>query len=87
LQEFLKDKEVTFFLDYDIEAIRIYDSCICKKKSFFKYPEIESYFKEYGNKDLYLKQRANLPKLHKELGWLISLIYKYSTVVEQEIFY
>jgi len=84
-REFLKDKNVVFFLDYDIEAIRIYDSFECKSKSFFKHPDIESYFKNNGNQTLYLKQRAALPTKHTELQWLIDLINKYSVVVEQEI--
>ena len=84
-REFLKDKDVVFFLDYDIEAIRIYDSFECKSKSFFQYPEIENYFKSHGNQKLYLKQRAALPKKHTQLQWLIELIEKYSVVVEQEV--
>lgn len=84
-REFLKDKNVVFFLDYDIEAIRIYDSFECKSKSFYKHPSIETYFKNNGNQNLYLKQRATLPTKHTELQWLINLINKYSVVVEQEI--
>ena len=87
-REFLKDKDVTFFLDYDIEAIRIYDSFECKKKSFFKHPEIEKYFSNvnYQNESLYRKQLSNLPKSHSELQWLIDLINQYSAVIEQESF-
>lgn len=84
-REFLKDKSVVFFLDYDIEAIRIYDSFTCKSKSFFKHPDIESYFQNHGNQKLYLKQRAALPNKHTELQWLLDLIKTYSVVVEQEI--
>ncbi|HIP14705.1 MAG TPA: hypothetical protein EYG74_04380 [Sulfurimonas autotrophica] len=87
-REFLKDKEVTFFLDYDIEAIRIYDSFVCKKKSFFKHPDIEKYFSNarYRNEALYRKQLSSLPESHTELQWLIDLIKGYSAVVEQEVF-
>ena len=84
-REFLKDKNVVFFLDYDIEAIRIYDSFECKSKSFFKHPDIEIYFKNNANQNLYLKQRAALPEKHTELQWLIELIEHHSAVVEQEI--
>lgn len=84
-KEFLKDKDVVFFLDYDIEAIRIYDSFECKSKSFFKHPDINIYFQNNGNQKLYLKQRAKLPIRHAELQWLITLIQEYSLVVEQEI--
>jgi len=84
-KEFLKDKDVVFFLDYDIEAIRIYDSFECKSKSFFKHPDIEKHFENNGNQNLYLKQRATLPVKHTELQWLLDLINKYSVVVEQEI--
>lgn len=33
-QEFIANKELVCFLDYDIEAIRIYDSILCKKSHF-----------------------------------------------------
>ncbi len=87
-REFLKDKNVTFFLDYDIEAIRIYDSFECISKSFFKHPEIENCFAntKYQNEELYRKQLSALPVKHDELQWLIDLINKYSAVIEQEVF-
>jgi len=87
-REFLKDKNVTFFLDYDIEAIRIYDSFECRSKSFFKYPEIEKYFvnAKYQNEELYRKQLSALPTKHDELQWLIDLINQHSAVIEQEVF-
>ena len=84
-KNFLADKDVVFFLDFDIEAIRIYDSFKCKSKSFFKHPDIEIYFGDNGNQELYLNQRHSLPEKHTELQWLIELIKKNSTVVEQEI--
>jgi hypothetical protein len=87
-REFLKDKSVTFFLDYDIEAIRIYDSFECRSKSFFRHPEIEKYFAntKYQNEELYRKQLSALPIKHNELQWLIDLINQYSAVIEQEVF-
>ncbi len=87
-REFLKDKEVTFFLDYDIEAIRIYDSFKCRSKSFFKHPKLENYFSnaKYRNEELYRKQLSSLPLSHDELQWLINLINQYSAVIEQEVF-
>jgi len=87
-REFLKDKNVTFFLDYDIEAIRIYDSFKCRSKSFFKHPEIENYFAntKYKNEELYRKQLSALPAKHDELQWLIDLINQHSVVIEQEVF-
>lgn len=87
-KNFLLDKDVVFFLDYDIEAIKIYDSIKCKSKKFFKFPDIEKYFenKTILNKKLYLKQRNYLQEKHPELQWLINLIKKHSGVLEQEIF-
>ena len=86
-RKFLENKEVVFFLDYDIEAIRIYDSFKCKSKHFFKYPGIEQYFanEKYRNETLYRKQLNALPSTHPELQWLISLIKQYGIVVEQEV--
>ena len=85
---FLKDKDVTFFLDYDIEAIRIYDSFECRSKSFFKHPELKNYFSniKYQNEELYRKQLSSFPLVHNELQWLIDLINQYSAVIEQEVF-
>ena len=87
-REFLKDKEVTFFLDYDIEAIRIYDSFKCRSKSFFKHPKLENYSSnaKYRNEELYRKQLSSLPATHDELQWLTDLINQYSAVIEQEVF-
>lgn len=87
-REFLKDKNVTFFLDYDIEAIRIYDSFECRSKIFFRHPEIENYFANttYQNEELYRKQLSALPTTHAELQWLIDLINQHSAVIEQEVF-
>ena len=84
---FLEDKEVVFFLDYDIEAIRIYDSFQCRSKHFFRHPEIEAYFanETYRNEALYRKQLSALPDLHPELQWLIDLIKLHSAVIEQEV--
>lgn len=86
-KQFLRDKDVVFFLDYDIEAIKIYDSIKCNTKEFFKYPDIEKYFStpKYLNQSLYKKQRTKLPKEHDELQWLIDLIKQHSGVIEQEI--
>jgi len=87
-REFLEDKNVTFFLDYDIEAIRIYDSFECRSKNFFKHPEIENYFANitYQNEELYRKQLSAFPAKHDELQWLIDLINQHSAVIEQEVF-
>lgn len=87
-RNFLKDKDVVFFLDYDIEAIRIYDSFQCKSKQFFKHPEVEQAFnnKKILNEALYRKQLRNMPSTHYELEWLLKLIKDNSAVLEQEIF-
>jgi len=87
-RNFLQDKEVVFFLDYDIEAIRIYDSFKCKSKKFFRHPKIEQLFgnKKIINEKLYRKQLKNMPSDHDELGWLLKLIRNHSAVLEQEVF-
>lgn len=87
-RSFLKDKEVVFFLDYDIEAIRIYDSFKCKSKQFFKHPEVEQAFKNNKiiNEKLYRKQLKNMPNNHTELEWLLKLIKDNNAVLEQEVF-
>lgn len=87
-RDFLKDKDVVFFLDYDIFAIHIYDSFTCKKKEFFRHPDLEKIFSNdrLCNEELYRKQLKNIPSYHDELHWLLELIKRYNKVVEQEVF-
>ncbi len=88
-KEFLKDKDVEFFLDFDIEALNIYESFECKSKFLHIPKSLESFFKsKKSNVELYKKQRARLKDTYSdELKPLLSLIRKYNTVVEQEIIY
>lgn len=89
-REFLKTKEVNFFLDFDIEGMNIYESFECKAKHFHMPNNIESFFldKRTHNVALYKQQRARLKSEYcQELQPLVKLIKKYNTVVEQEIVY
>jgi hypothetical protein len=89
-REFLKAKEVNFFLDFDIEGMNIYESFECKSKNFHMPKDIERFFldKRFHNVVLYKKQRAKLKNEYsKELLTLKELIAKHNTVVEQEIVY
>jgi len=89
-REFLKTKEVNFFLDFDIEGMNIYESFECKRKSFHMPKDIERFFldKRFHNVALYKKQRARLKSEYsKELLALKELILQHNTVVEQEIVY
>lgn len=89
-RNFLKAKEVTFFVDYDIEGMNIYESFKCKRKHLHIPKEIESYFlnENYNNAVLYKKQRARMKENYsKDVMPVIDLIQKYHTVVEQEILY
>ena len=89
-REFLKTKEVNFFLDFDIEGMNIYESFECKSKHFHMPWHVENFFsdKRYNNVELYKKQRARLKSEYsQELNQLKELIQKYNTVVEQEIVY
>jgi len=86
-RKFLEDKNVVFYLDYDIEALRIFKSFNCKTKKIFMHPQIEEYFNKTKSNELYLKQRKNMPEknlIENELIPLWNLIKNYSTVVEQE---
>ncbi len=89
-REFLKTKEVRFFLDFDIVGMNIYESFECKAKHFHMPRNIESFFvdKRTNNVELYKHQRAKLKGEYcQELQPLLELIKKYNTVVEQEIIY
>jgi len=87
-REFLKTKNVNFFVDFDIEGMNIYESFECKQKELYIPKNIEYYFSHdlYNNVDLYKEQRARLRSDYSNASMsIISLIKKYTTVVEQEI--
>ena len=89
-RKFLSSKNVTFFVDFDIEGMNIYESFSCKSKLLYIPQDIESYFlnKKYHNVELYKKQRDRFKiEYSKETMPIIELIKKYNTVVEQEIIY
>ncbi len=84
--EFLKDKKVEFFLDFDIEGMNIFESFKCKEKSFFIPKNIEELFEKYQNTNLYKKQIKNLkPSYDVRVKVILGIIKKYNTVVEQEV--
>lgn len=85
-QRFIKDKEVQFFVDFDIVSMNMYEDFECDRKSLFIPRDIESYFLKYPNEGLYKKQRHLLREAYEsDASQVIVLIKKYSTVVEQEI--
>ncbi len=85
-RKFLKDKTVLFFVDFDIISMNIYEDFECEHKSLFVPEDIESYFSNYPNERLYQKQRKLLRDVYVgDALQIITLIKKYSTVVEQEI--
>lgn len=87
---FLKTKEVTFFVDFDIEGMNIYESFTCKAKKLHIPKNIQSYFsdKKYNNVALYKKQRTRMKNNYsQDVMPIIKLIKQYNTVVEQEILY
>ena len=85
-REFLEDKKVEFFMDFDIAGLNIYESFKCKEKSFFMPENLEELFVKYPNTDLYNKQVKVLKLSYSdELTSLLDLIKKYNTVVEQEV--
>ncbi len=85
-RKFLKDKTVLFFVDFDIISMNIYEDFECEHKSLFVPDDIESYFSNYPNERLYQKQRKLLRDVYVgDALQIITLIKKYSTVVEQEI--
>ncbi len=86
-REFLKDKRVEFFLDFDIASLNIYESFTCKEKSYFIPEDLESFFCEHPNTKLYKNQLSVLKENYSDdLSSLVHLIKKYNTVVEQEVY-
>lgn len=88
VKEFLKNKKVTFFVDFDLFGIDIFNSIECKKKKFFLPKNIEKLLKKFGSVELYKKQnfkKNNLKFENKKVKYLFELINKYSKCLEQEI--
>jgi len=87
-QEFLKDKEVLFFVDFDFFGIEIFNNIKCKSKELFLPENLESLLIKYGNRDLYKNQlfkRENLNLENKNAKHLYNLINQHSKCLEQEI--
>ncbi|MEO1923532.1 MAG: Wadjet anti-phage system protein JetD domain-containing protein, partial [Nautiliaceae bacterium] len=82
--EFLKDKDILFFGDFDFYGMMIFDSIKCKNKEFFAPENLEELFIKYPNQKLYLKQRF-IEERVKKVDILYELIKKHSAIVEQEV--
>jgi len=79
------------FGDFDLAGISIYlneyKKYLKEKAQFFIPEHIENLIIEQGNRDLYDKQRINLPQTgEKALDELINIIHKYRKALEQEFF-
>jgi hypothetical protein len=90
VQEFLKDKDVLFFVDFDFYGIEIFNKVECKEKAFFLPKNIEELIKNKGSRKLYKNQLFKKEKIknnnnNKNINYLLSLIDKYSKCLEQEI--
>jgi hypothetical protein len=85
-REFLKNKEILFFIDFDIASMNIFDSFPSTKKTLFIPNNIEELFIHNKNIELYKKQRSLLKKSYSiEVMPIINLIRKHHNVVEQEV--
>jgi hypothetical protein len=81
------------FGDFDFAGIGIYlneyKKYLADRATFFIPENIESFIPEYGNKDLYDKQKINFEIQsisETELLHLLEIIGKYKKGLEQEIF-
>jgi len=87
-REFLKNKTLLFFIDFDIVSMNIYEDFACyQKKLFIPHNLEEEYFmKKRVNQTLYKKQRVQLRNNYgDEASKVIDLIKHYHAVVEQEV--
>ena len=82
--EFLKDKDILFFGDFDFYGMMIFESIKCKSKKFFVPENLEELFIKYPNQKLYLKQRF-IEERVKKVDEVYKLIKKHAVVVEQEV--
>jgi len=88
VRNFLKDKEVLFFVDFDFFGIEIFNSISCKNKKFFIPNDLEDKIKSFGSNELYKKQLFKKDKLKIDVNTkkVYDLINRYSKCLEQEIF-
>jgi hypothetical protein len=85
-REFLADKSVEFFIDYDIVSMNFYEHIAVKSKHLYVPDDIEELFAKYGNQTLYQKQRKLLKSNYGEdTVRIVSLITRHKKVLEQEI--
>ena len=82
--EFLRDKNILFFGDFDFYGMMIFESIKCKSKKIFVPENLEELFIKYPNQKLYLKQRFIEDKV-KKVDEVYKLIKKHAAVVEQEV--
>jgi hypothetical protein len=88
VQEFLRDKDVLFFVDFDFYGIEIFNKIKCRKKELFLPKNLEELIRNYGSMELYKKQRFKKEYIksdNKNVNSLINLINKYSKCLEQEV--
>ena len=87
IREFLKERNVLFFVDFDFFGIEIYNSIECKSKKFFVPDNLEELLKEKGSVELYKKQlfKRDTLKVDDNTKEIFELINKYSKCLEQEV--
>jgi len=85
IREFIKDKEVKFFIDLDIISLNMYENIECKSKTLFVPSDFDELLEKYGNQDLYLKQRRFLKDKYTLTQKLIDKIARCNKVLEQEV--
>jgi len=86
VREFIKNKEILFFGDFDFFGINIFDSLECLKKEYFIPYNLEGLFKIYGNQKLYLNQKPYAKRIdNKNANYIFDLCEKYCKCLEQNI--
>ena len=87
VSEFLENKEVLFFGDFDFAGIMIFNSLKCKNKKFFIPDNLEEKF-NIASQMLYQKQRklAENLELDKNTEIVYNLCMKYAKCLEQEVY-
>jgi 5S rRNA maturation endonuclease (ribonuclease M5) len=87
VSEFLENKEVLFFGDFDFAGIMIFNSLKCKNKEFFIPDNLEEKF-NIASQMLYQKQRklAENLELDKNTEIVYNLCMKYAKCLEQEVY-
>lgn len=87
-REFLINREVIFFIDWDIVSLNFFEDIQCRTKALFVPQNFDTVLEHYGNKALFLKQRYALRESYSStVVPIVEKLVDRAKVLEQEIWH